>query len=68
MENEVSEGVIATYAQLLANAQRQAITAQVKGEILTQRLAAKDAELEAAITRIGELENPPAEAEDPVAE
>lgn len=56
MENEDHEAVLATYQQLLANAQRQAITAQVESARLGRTLEAAQAELTEAQERITDLE------------
>lgn len=56
MENEDQEAVLATYQQLLANAQRQAITAQVEAARLGRTLESTQGDLAAAQERITQLE------------
>lgn len=64
MENEDLEAVLATYQQLLANAQRQAITAQVEAARLGRTLESTQTELAEAQERITQLELEAAPAPD----
>lgn len=65
MTPEEYDAVVATYAQLLANAQKQAITAQVQAGSLRTQLEAKEHELAQANETITELKNPPLPIDEP---
>lgn len=58
-EQSILEDVVSTYAQMLANAQRQAITAQVELEYARRRIQ----ELEAAVSAAEASDN----TDDPAA-
>lgn len=65
MEIEEHNAIVATYAQLLADAQRGAITAQVQLERARRKQADTEQELQDALHTIEGLKNPPLPMDEP---